>query len=124
MGCTDHRSKWIGTWKGESEGVPNSQDPVLANTLRQVELQINADATYSLRWGPLPVSGNISFGGEKSTLIPKKLMDQPFESQPKDVQASHQGVQLEFLNPNEIKIVDTNNGRPSVVLTKQTENSN
>lgn len=101
-------------------GLAPEIDSVEANTLRKVELIIRGDATFDLRKGPLPVSGNIEFGGTSSRLKVTHILDRPVESQPDAVVRTYSDLRVNYEPDGTLRLIDRFDfGRPPVTLTKE-----
>lgn len=67
--CAPDASRWIGTWEGEIPGfVQSDKDDAIANTLRNVKLEIISGSKFELVESGVDMDGMVSLKGDTATL--------------------------------------------------------
>lgn len=105
--CGPAPRDWIGEWTGElplsSTDGPND---TVAKTLRLVRLTVKADDTFVLVRGGIPAEGDAIRDGDRLVLKFRKILGQPMEKQPPEVQKQYADARVEVDKDGTVKLVD------------------
>jgi len=123
VGCTNDNSKWVGTWKGTNKDLVAddiaAKDPIIAESIRLVKLEIKSNSTFVLERAGFPHSGSITFGSQKSTLRIEKILDRPLDQVNEETKKQNPNITLEWVDSNTIRLIDPADfGRDEIILTR------
>ena len=105
--CGPPPRDWTGEWTGElplsSTDGPND---TVAKTLRAVKLTVRPDSTFVLVRGGIPAEGEYFSAGDGLVLRFRKILGQPMEKQPPEIQKQYADARIEVDKDGTVKLVD------------------
>lgn len=105
-------------WKGTFQGIINPETPLeneVDGSLRRVELTVNADGTATLIYQGFPFEGELATSQKTARFAAKKVLGKAMDLQPKMIQNAVHTVELEVVDPNQIKITLRDPGKGTTV---------
>ncbi len=120
-GCSSVAKPWIGTWVGERAGLtlPEKED-ALAKAIRQVQIVISPDGSFSKVETSLTSRGKGRFSAKQAFLTVTHVLDKPVENDP-NVARENKDLILEWKDENTILYWDPGALTPGSVELKRSK---